>query len=401
MQDTPPRTSTGPSRRRFLARAAALGCSAAASPLITPVTFAALPTDRRLVVIVLRGAMDGLDVLRPAGDPMLARHRTTLSGGEDAPALTDFHRMHPALVDLLPLWRAGELSFAQAVSTPYRDRRSHFDGQDLLENGGGAADGALTPGRDGWLNRVLALMPGATARSAFAVGRENLLLLSGTADTSQWAPDADLDLSPQARLLLSKVYAEDPLFARAAETAFELADLTDPGETMTANAARRARALAAFAAQQLRADARIAAFSITGWDTHIRQHQSLPRALGELQAAILTLKSELGAVWGDTAVLCLTEFGRTVRENGNRGTDHGTGGIAVFAGGALRGGAVHGAWPGLASGDLYQDRDLMPLADVRSYAAWAMRGLFGLERSDLEGQVFPGLDMGDDPRLIA
>ena len=105
-------------------------------------------------------------------------------------------------------------------------------------------------------------------------------------------------------------------------------------------------------------------------------------------------------MWSKTAVLCLTEFGRTVRENGSRGTDHGTGGVAIFAGGALKGGRVLGKWPGLGASDLYQDRDLMPTADVRSYAAWAMRALFPLSENDLESSVFPGLDMGDDPGLI-
>ncbi|MEM7615364.1 MAG: DUF1501 domain-containing protein, partial [Pseudomonadota bacterium] len=146
---------------------------------------------------------------------------------------------------------------------------------------------------------------------------------------------------------------------------------------------------------------RVAAFSLNGWDTHRTQNNGLPRALGELQTAILTLKAGLGPAWQKTAVLCLTEFGRTVRENGVKGTDHGTGGAAIFAGGALKGQAVHGKWPGLASADLYRDRDLMPTADVRSYAAWAMRDLFSLGRAEVEQVVFPGVDMGTDPRLIA
>ena len=255
--------------------------------------------------------------------------------------------------------------------------------------------------RVGWLNRTLSLMPGATAETAFSVGRETLLLLQGDAAMSSWSPESDLDLSPQARLLLEAVYAEDPLFRSASEQAIALSDET---EAMTGKAARRsqrAEALAGFAAERLAGSARLAAFSINGWDTHVNQAQSLTRALGELQSAILTLRSGLGPVWERTAVLCVTEFGRTVRENGARGTDHGTGGAALFAGGALKGGMVHGQWPGLRGRDLYQDRDLMPTADVRRYAAWAMAGLFGLNRADLERVVFPGLEMGLDPRLIA
>ena len=387
-------------RRNLLGSGLALGCSAAASPILTPVTLAAAPGDNRLVVIILRGAMDGLDVIRPIGDRDIAALRPGWDL-QDSLELDNFYGLHPALSDLHPLWRAGEMAAVHAVSTPYRDKRSHFDGQDLLENGSGAADGQLTAGRDGWLNRVVARLPGAHSETAFAVGRENLLLLSGDAATSTWSPDSDLDLSPQARLLLEKVYERDPLFHAAAMQAIELSELTEPGAGMSARRAGRADALAAFAAGRLREDTRIAAFSINGWDTHVNQANALPRALAQLQTAILTLRRDLGSVWDKTAVLCLTEFGRTVRINGSGGTDHGTGGAAIFAGGALRGGSVLGQWPGLSGPDLYQDRDLMPVSAVRAYAAWALRDLFGVGLSDLESVVFPGLDVGQNPGLIA
>lgn len=379
------------SRRKFLTRSLALGCTAAASPLVTPVTFASAPGDARLVVIVLRGAMDGLDVVRPIGDPAFTGHRPSLEANNSLD-LNGFFALHPALEKLMPLWRAGELSFAHAVSTPYRNKRSHFDGQDILETGGSDV------GQGGWLNRALSKLPNTTSETAFAVGRENLLLLSGAAQYSAWSPDSDLDLSPQAQLLLEKVYAQDPLFQQAAARAMELAELTD--NPMSPRNARRAKPLAEFAAGRLRDDTRIAAFSINGWDTHANQHNTLPRALNELSTAILTLKSELGPIWGQTVVLCLTEFGRTVRENGSRGTDHGTGGAAIFAGGALNGGQVLGRWPGLSESDLFQQRDLMPTTDVRSYAAWAMHSLFPLAKSDLEALVFPDLTMSENPGLI-
>ncbi|WP_112321288.1 DUF1501 domain-containing protein [Oceanibium sediminis] len=390
-------------RRRLLTTSLALGCSAAASPLMTPVTLATTPGDSRLVVIVLRGAMDGLDVVQPGGDRHLRAYRGDLSLGEEGGAqpLDNLFMLHGALGGLMPLWQAGELSFAHAVSTPYRDRRSHFDGQDLLESGGNSPDGGMTPGRDGWLNRMLSLMPDTDSRTAFAVGRENLLLLTGKAPHSSWSPDSDLELSPQAQLLLSVIYAEDPLFRTAAETAMDISDDIEMSNGMTPRAARRAEALAAFAAEQLSLDSRVAAFSLNGWDTHANQFRALPNALEELETAILTLKAGLGPVWENTTVLCMTEFGRTVRQNGNKGTDHGTGGAAIFAGGALRGRQVLGKWPGLSEDALYKNRDLMPTSDVRSYAAWAMRGLFGLKQNDLEGLVFPGLDMGNDPKMIA
>jgi len=162
------------SRRNFLARTLAFGCSAAASPLITPVTFAAVPSDKRLVVIILRGAMDGLHVVSPVGDPMLAQYRPSMLGGDHL-NLDGYFALHPTLGDLMPLWNAGELGFVHAVSTPYRNKRSHFDGQDILEAGGVAAGSDVR--ESGWINRLVAQIPGATKELAFSVGRENMLLL--------------------------------------------------------------------------------------------------------------------------------------------------------------------------------------------------------------------------------
>ena len=401
-------------RRAFLTRTGALGCSIAASPLITPIALAAAPGDHRLVVIILRGAMDGLDVVRPVGAPEYAALRPGLFTGnsrDETLPLTDFFGLHPALAGLHPLWAAGELGFAHAVSTPYRDKRSHFDGQDILETGGADIGAA----RDGWLNRALGLMQGTSLRTAFAVGREEMLVLAGRNEVSQWAPDMAFGLTPQSQLLLARMYREAPLFRDSLDEAMALAGSLDGqaapesyAETRDAmmqsvKSAGRGGGLekvARFAAEQLLGETRIASFSINGWDTHAGQSRGLPRALRDLETAILTLKSGLGAVWGKTLVLAITEFGRTARENGTGGTDHGTGGAMVMAGGALKGGQVYGNWPGLDDLDLYQARDLQPTGDVRAYAGAALAGLFGLERSDLEATVFPGLDMAGAPRIL-
>ncbi len=390
----------GISRRKLIQNSLILGCSAAASPLITPVTLASTPFDTRLVVIVLRGAMDGLDVVQPYGDPELKGLRKSTKVGEAAGAhdLDGFYALHSGLGNLMPLWRAGELGFAHAVSTPYRNKRSHFDGQDFLENGGQSSDGSMTSAGDGWLNRMLTQMPGTNVTTAFSVGRQRLLMLEGEVETSSWSPDSDMDLSPTAQALLNQLYAKDPLFHDAAQVAIDLSEKMDG--SMNVRQAAKAEALAGFAADRLTEDTRIAAFSIGGWDTHRNQNGTLPAALAELSSAILTLKKRLGSHWDKTTVLAMTEFGRTVRKNGSGGTDHGTGGAMLMAGGAVKGGKVHGEWPGLGELELYQDRDLEPTADVRSYAAWALRDLFAVDRSALEGLVFPGLDMGGDPRII-
>ena len=181
------------SRRSFLARSALLGCSAAASPLLPPVSFAAAPWDMRLVVIILRGGMDGLDAVRPIGDPMFHQWRPSLGTGkgEQGLDLDGYFGLHPALNPLAPLWQAGELSFVHATSTPYRDQRSHFDGQDLLEAGTVSIAGV----RDGWLNRMLQQVPGGEARTAFALGQGDMKVLLGDAPVSDWVPGADLEIN--------------------------------------------------------------------------------------------------------------------------------------------------------------------------------------------------------------
>lgn len=389
-------------RRGFLNQSLALGCSAAASPLVTPVTWAATPGDARLVVIVLRGGMDGLDMIQPVGDKNLSGLRKTLTAGEQAGAhdLDGFFALNDALGALTPLWARGELAFAHAVSTPYRDKRSHFDGQDVLETGSAAADGTLLASGDGWLNRMLSLLPGSHAEMAYAVGRGQLKLLSGDAPATSWSPEADLDLSPQAQLLLTRIYAKDPLFKAATEQAFAISQNMEGG-AMNGRQAARAEALAGFAADRMNEAARITAFSLGGWDTHKNQAAALGRAGGELATAILTLRARLGVNWGQTTVVAVTEFGRTARENGSRGTDHGTGGAMVVAGGALAKAQVVTQWPGLRASDLYRERDLMPTRDLRAHLGWILRQNFSLAKSDIEQLIFPGVDLDANPGWLA
>lgn len=387
------------SRRRFLKGGALIGCSAAAHPLLTTMSFASAPGENRLVVIILRGAMDGLDVFQPWGDPMLRELRRTISLGPEGGAfdLDGFFALHPAMAPLLPLWQAGELGFAPAVSTPYRDKRSHFDGQDLLEAGTGD-DVGNSHRVGGWLNRLLQVMPGAQSETAYAVGTDEMKILSGAARYKSWAPEAELRLSPQAQLLLEDIYHDDPLFRQAALDAVQLAD---QGTGREQGPDGDARALGLFAASRLNLQSRIASYSLAGWDSHARQEVVISRAIGRLCATILALREGLGSNWQKTTVLAMTEFGRTAHENGTAGTDHGTAGALLMAGGAIRGGRAYGEWPGLGDGQLYAGRDLMPTRDIRAYAAWAMHGLFGISGHLLERDIFPELELGSDPRFLA
>ncbi|MGB0798858.1 MAG: DUF1501 domain-containing protein, partial [Planktomarina sp.] len=366
-----------------------------------------------LVVIILRGAMDGLDLVQPYGDPAYAALRPRLAGGPSQKSLDldGFYALHPAAASLMPLWDAGELAFAQAVSTPYRDKRSHFDGQDILE----AGVNALGRGRrDGWLNRMLQHVAGVESETAYSIGLDRMYLMTGDAPVNDWSPDIQLKMSDQGQKLLNLVMHDDPLFQQATDEALEiLANLdipSDPvvqgmdmgGEMMTmapAKTGSEAR-VTEFAASRLRGASRIAAFSLGGWDTHIRQDRNFPRSVSKLSDALLRLRLGLGSDWGKTTVIAMTEFGRTAFQNGSIGTDHGTGGLAILAGGALRGKRVYGDWPGLGQGELYQGRDLLPTRDVRAYPGWAMHMLFGLDKGVIENSIFPGLDMDRNPGFL-
>jgi len=346
---------------------------------------ASAPGEARLVVIILRGAMDGLGAVQPYGDPLLATYRPGFSIG---PAnghadLDGFFALHSGMASLMPMWTAGELAFAHATSTPYRSKRSHFDGQDILECGAGEEKA-----RDGWLNRVVQLIPGATMELTYATGFQRPLVATGSAPFSVWQPGYRVGLYPADISLMEFIYAPVPLYA------------TTWAETIATNQAlpaiSQAETSASFIAGRMKESTRLAVFSIPGWDTHANQAPQLNTRLTELADAINRLKTDLGAAaWANTAVIAMTEFGRTARQNGSGGTDHGTGGTAIIAGGLVNGGRVYGDWPGLT--DLYQNRDLMPTGDVRRYPAWMLKSMFGLTDTQLETFIFPGLEMGGCP----
>ncbi|MFN3497833.1 MAG: DUF1501 domain-containing protein [Pannonibacter indicus] len=384
-------TISGMTRRGFLTSA----CCAAAAPLFTPLALAAMPGDNRFAAIILRGAMDGLDLVQPVGDKAFASLRPKLveTSAPKLIPLDDFFGLHPAAAPLLPLWKAGELAFVHVVSTPYRNIRSHFDGQDILEAGG--TEGAAKTG--GWLNRTLSLT-GAPLK-AISVSTAQEVILSGANPADVWSPRSDIALGQDELNFLAELYKGDRAFSEALKQAVGIDSFTD---ALYANEKRNGSVahVARMAGALLKDEYRIASFSITGWDTHVQQEKEFASAVKDLSTAILSLRDEMGPkVWAKTAVVAMTEFGRTVRQNANDGTDHGTGGCCVIAGGAIRGGKVYGRWPGLGDGDLLDDRDLNPTGDVRAVAAALLASQFGLKASALTDTVFPGLDFSGKPRF--
>lgn len=382
------------SRRGFLASA----CCLAAAPIFTPVTFAAMPGNNRFVTIVLRGAMDGLDLVQPYGDADFAALRPTLALTPDEGLIDlDGHfGLNPAAADLMPLWKAKELAFVHAVSTPYRDQRSHFDGQDMLESGGEH----VAEEKTGWLNRALAVIPRSDARKAIDVNTSTELILTGPNNVDVWASDSNLGPAKDEMQFLMRLYAGDPAFAKAMDEAMRANSASMISEP-SGQRGEKITDVAALAGNMLKGDYRIASFSITGWDTHVGQLGQFKRPVQDLAQAITTLKATMGAdLWAKTVVLAMTEFGRTVRENGSGGTDHGTGGCTVLAGGAIDGGRILGRWPGLADGALLDDRDLMPTADVRELAAAMLYRQFDVSADDLTGKIFPGLSFDKGSQFL-
>ncbi len=373
-------------------RSALLGLGAAFSLGKVSLALAAAPTESRFVVVIMRGALDGMTAVVPYGDPDLAGLRGALippaPGAEGGMAdLGGFFGLHPAMPAMAAMYRAGELLPVHAVAGHYRSR-SHFEAQDCMESG---ADHRMT---SGWLNRAVLAMPKSPGPEAgLAVGMTTPLLMQGPASIAAWAPPSFGSPDPDLYARVAALNHGDPVTGPA--IAEGMRDRGFAGTTLGgAEEPRNAYAfpaLAAMAAKLLAAPTgpRVAALELGGWDTHADQMHRLSRPLGMLDQGLAALKAGLGESWAKTAVLVITEFGRTARMNGTHGTDHGTGTVAFVAGGRVAGGRVLANWPGLSSGNLFENRDLQPTADLRSIAKGLLANHLNLSPAAL-ATVFPG-----------
>jgi len=367
------------------------GGAAALAAGLPSVAFAAADTDKRLVVVLLRGAMDGLSAAPAWGDPDFERARSGMAQA-DFIKLDSMFGLHANLSGFKSLYDGGELLVVHAAATPYRDR-SHFDGQNLLENGSEQPYGLDT----GWLNRALAGMPGTGKPLGVALNSHMPLMMRGAAPVTSWAPSLLPPPDGDTVMRLAALYGEtDPLLAKnfaSAQGANGVAAGSGGGGAGGSGAARAFAGLMTAAAKFLTSPdgERIAMVEIGGWDTHVNQagaFSPLSTNLRTLDGGIAALKAGLGPVWKDTAVIIVSEFGRTVAQNGTQGTDHGTGSAVFVLGGAVKGGRVLADWPGLKPGDLYQARDLKPTTDFRTVATGVLRDHMGLQGAALAA-VFP------------
>jgi uncharacterized protein (DUF1501 family) len=363
--------------------------------------------DPRFLTIILRGALDGLAIVAPVGDPDWAALRgdSALMANSKTPPLplADFFALNPAMPNLHRLFKANQAIVVHACATPYRER-SHFDGQDLLESG--LPKVAMSD--SGWLNRALAsLAPGSKvdprSTKAFAVGPVTPLVVRGPAPVLSWSPQRVQPASADTVQRLLDLYRHsDVKLAAALDESTKLAAIEHSGE-MAQKAggphpaqvrgyfAEAAGAAAKFLAQP--DGPRVGALALDGWDTHNNEgiaQGRLSQLLGSLDGALAAIETNMGPAWRETVVALVTEFGRTVRINGTDGTDHGTATVALLVGGALKGGRVIADWPGLKPPNLYENRDLKPTIDLRAVLKGLLKDHLRADERVLADNVFPG-----------
>ena len=304
--------------------------------------------------------------------------------------------------------RRGQAIIVHAAATPYRER-SHFDGQDVLESG----LGGVARADSGWLNRALVAMePGgrvdAQVRRTFAVGPITPLVVRGPAPVLSWVPPRGTPVSDETTMRLLDLYrhtdptlgagARGPHRPQHAGEAGGMERMADQGPVVQIGPIEQVRAYfaeAAGAAGKFLASAdgpRVGALALDGWDTHVNEGAvkgRLAALLGALDAALAALEKSMGPAWSETVVALVTEFGRTARVNGTEGTDHGTGTVALLAGGALKGGRVVADWPGVKEADLHEKRDLKATTDLRAVLKGLLKDHLRLDDAVLAAAVFP------------
>ena len=370
---------------------------------------AAVPTRQKLVVVMLRGAVDGLNVVAPVGDPNYRVLRPTIgleAAGVEGGVLDldGYFGLHPALAPLMPYWEKKQLAFVHASGSP-DDTRSHFDAQDYMES--------ATPGRkgtpDGWLNRLVASLPGASTPSRLlSVGPILPRAVSGPAAAMNLpngaaATRADLLDRPNMASAFDALYAGHERFGRAYQDGRNAhREVMEASMKNEMNAADGGAPLpngfpddAARLATLMRNDARfqLAFVALGGWDTHANQGAAsgqLANRLAPLGQGLAVLAQRLGPMFEDTTIVVMSEFGRTARQNGNGGTDHGHGNAMWVLGGPVAGGKVHADWKGVGDAALNEGRDLPVTTDFRLVLAQVAERHLRLSDKQLS-TVFPAM----------
>ena len=370
-------------RRQFL-RFAAAGAGAI---LVNPqMALASVATDRRFVFIIQRGAADGLNIVVPYGDPEYAALRREIAIDPATAIKLDGHfALNPAMAEAGKMFASGQALFVHATASPYRDR-SHFDGQNVLETGG------ATPyaQRDGWMNRLVGLMP-RTRDEAIAFAATVPPALRGPADVTSFAPSGLPQPTDDLLARVGRMYQSDPQLHPMWDAALAARGMA-AGQAPGQKPEDLGRLAASFLSKP--DGPRIAMLETGGWDTHTGEQFRLTAQLRALDTMVAALRDNLGPIWNQTVVLVATEFGRTAAVNGTGGTDHGTASAAMLLGGAVKGGRVMADWPGLSQASLYEQRDLKPTIGLDAMIAGVAAETFGIDPERAGRALFPTATFG-------
>jgi uncharacterized protein (DUF1501 family) len=319
-------------------------------------------SNPKIVWVILRGALDSMHAIVPKFDPQYKKLRPGLSTSFKSPLLPleKGFALHPSLKNLHQWYQEKSLLPIVAVTSGYL-QRSHFDGQDFLESGKGEIDHD-----SGWLARAI----DSKAKRGLAISRSTPISLRSGKNVNTWYPSnldsADEDTYSQ----LSKLYESDPLLKESLDSGLVVRGLVGNSQNKKKKQQGKFINLAKSCAKLMnneKENVDCAMLEIGGWDTHHNQSGRLERNFNELDQGLAELKIGLGKEWQNTVVIIATEFGRTAKENGTGGTDHGTASALFLAGGAVDGGKVLGEWPGLATEQLFEKRDLMPTSNSYSW----------------------------------
>ena len=347
-----------------------IGASLAGAVLWPTGVFSATKTEQRFIVILLRGAVDGLAMVPPIGDKHYGNNRKILVN-KDTISLTDDFGLHPSLAPLLPMWKQNQLQIVHATGL-IGASRSNFSSQYILESG--------VPNRhQGWLGLgINALFPEATA---VALGQNVPLILRGAPEAFSLSAKQRRHASESFIDLVQSMYQEDQMLMDALNQSLQTKKMSENNDDED----KKQRAITGIGKMLSDPNGpRIAVIEIGGWDTHSNQNNRLNRKFSQLAKSLLSLQKSLGSQWDNTTILAVTEFGRTVAVNGTKGTDHGSGGAALLIGGGVDGGKVITDWPGLRKQDLFEGRDLRITTDVRSIFKQQLVKLFGMNQQTLQ-----------------
>lgn len=373
------------SRRQFV-KMAGSGLALLSFPISSSLAFeksTAAANNPKIIWLMLRGALDSLHTIVPTFDPQLKHYRPTLSTSFKS-ALLPLDKgfaLHPALSNMHQWYQEKSLLPIVAVSSGYQ-QRSHFDGQDFLESGKAEIDHD-----SGWLARAL----DQRGKRALAISRSIPISLRSSDQVRTWYPSKLKNADTNIYAQLSKLYQSDTLLNESLERGLTVRDLLDKKQSKKRQGKfiDLTKACANLLTNQ-HENIDCAMLEFGGWDTHSNQSNRLERNLNELDQGLSELKEGLGKEWQNTVIIIGTEFGRTVKENGTGGTDHGTGSALFLAGGAVQGGRVLGDWPGLETSQLFEQRDLMPTSNSYSWISNVLANHWQIPESALQ-QVFPNI----------